>query len=378
MIVEDDPPTGALLMRMVKRTWSDVSVILEADPRSALEHWRTVGADLILLDWGLPRMSGLDLLKQIRRSDKKAVCVMITAYSDRDKVLAARACQVDAYITKPFDAKQVMASLSRIMTSHHEPSGSEVAEDSIDDFIKRQVTEGALGLPIDPDLVESIARIREMEADERINIMRRCQADSALLFRLLSLANSHHYMGGTDLVETFDAALRQIGVDGFINLAMELSLFAGSHLKQDFLKAKYLDCQRDAMSLIGVVSKLRQHLEFDVAACRSACLLYRVGELSLLQLMQAWIDDGHVLDEATCASVLSKNAARAGDQLQAQWTLPQPIRERIGAVELLPSGNVKREPIVMRIAGLLHAGDPHQELPRLMARFGLGGSKLGA
>jgi CheY-like chemotaxis protein/HD-like signal output (HDOD) protein len=376
LIVEDDPSTGALLVQLVKRTWSQVSVTLEPDPLAALERYQDTGADLILLDWGLPGMSGIDLLKHIRRSARKTVCVMITGHSDRDEILTARAHHVDAYITKPFDAKQIMARLAQIMALPNEPSPPGVTVDSIENLIKLHLTHGTLGLPIDHELVTAIVRIRTLDAEERIKILRQCQIDSALLFRMVSLANSSHYSRGTDLAETFEGTIRQIGLDGFINLAVELSLHAGSHLKQDFLVAKRLAFQREAMSLAGIVSKLREYVEFDVAACRSACHLVRMGELSLLQLMQAWIDDGHALDEESCTAVLNRESPRADDQIKAQWSLPLTIRERIGAVEMLPAGTVRKEPVVMRIAGLLHAGDPHQELPRLLARFGLGGSKL--
>jgi len=304
------------------------------------------------------------------------VCVMITGHSDRDEILTARAHHVDAYITKPFDAKQVMARLSQIMALPNEPSQLVVTIDSIEDFIKLHLTQGALGPPIDHELVTSIMQIRTLDAEERINILRQCQIDSALLFRMVSLANSSHYSRGIDLVETFEGAIRRIGLDGFINLAVELSLHAGSQLKQDFLMDKRMAYQREAMSLVGIVSKLREHVEFDVAACRSACHLARLGELSLLQLMQAWIDDGHTLDEANCTALLYKESPRVGDQIKTQWSLPNTIRERVGAVDHLPAGTVRKEPVVMRIAGLLHAGDPHQELPRLLARFGLAGSKL--
>ncbi len=376
MIVEDDPSTGALLRQLVKRIWGQASVTLEPDPLAALAQLRDSGADLLLLDWGLPGMSGIDLLKHLRRSGLNTVCVMITARSDREEILAARAYRVDAYIAKPFNAKQVMARLSEIMARQHEPARSAPAVDSLDAFIVQHFSQGALGLPLDPALVTAIEQIRAMEAEERIQTLRQCQTDPALLCRLLSLANRSPYSQGLALVETFEAALRLVGLDGFINLAVELSLYAGSHLTEAVLKAERLVFQRDAMSLFGIVSKLREHVEFDLAACRSACLLARVGELALLQLMQAWSDDGHHLDEALCMAMLRQHGRRASDAITVHWSLPQPIRERIGAVDDLPSGTVRKEPVVMRIAGLMHAGDPHQELPRLLARFGLGGSKL--
>lgn len=106
MIVEDDPATGLLLRKLVKRVWPQAVITLDIDPVAALERWQQFGADLVLLDWELPGLSGLDILKAIRRSEAKTICAMITSHSDRGEILAARSHRIDAYIVKPFDAKR--------------------------------------------------------------------------------------------------------------------------------------------------------------------------------------------------------------------------------------------------------------------------------
>ena len=374
LIVEDDPATGALLRQLVRRIWPRADVTLDDDPVLALDRWREHGADLVLLDWELPGMSGLEILKTIRRSGAKTACVMITSHSDREEILAARAFHVDAYIVKPFDAKQIMERLSRIIEADTESNVPDESFESLDAFIESQLKQNALGLPIGPEIVDRVARIRELETSERIKLLRECQFEPALLFRLLNLANSSRYIDGLDVAETFEAAIRKIGLDVFINLAVEISLHPGSHLQDECLARKGFEIRRGAMSLAGILVKLREHVEFNLDSCRNACILHSVSELSLLQLMQVWVDAGHAIDEATRDTILGDYARRAREQLQAQWTIPNTIRERIEALDRLPSGTVRKEPIIMRIAGLLHAGDPQHELPRLMARFGLGGT----
>jgi len=374
MIVEDDPATGALLRQLVRRIWPGATVTLDVDPVLALDRWRAQGADLILLDWELPGMSGLEILKTIRRLGAKTSCVMITSHSDREQILAARAFHVDAYIVKPFDAKQIMERLSRIVDVDVASGVSCESFESLDDFIESRLKQGLSGLPIAPELVERIVGIREMETPERIRLLRECQIEPALLFRMLSLANSSRYIDGMDVVETFEGAIRKIGLDAFINLAVEISLHPGSHIKHTGLAHKRFELQRRAMSLVGMLVKLREHLEFNLDSCRTACILHSMAELSLLQLMQTWVDAGHGIDEATRDAVCDRYTERAREQLQAQWTIPNTLRERIDALDRLPAGTVvRKEPIVMRIVALLHVGDPQRELPRLMARFGLSG-----
>jgi len=164
-------------------------------------------------------------------------------------------------------------------------------------------------------------------------------------------------------------------LDGFINLAVEMSLHQGSHLQQDFLKRWQMKYQRDGITLAETITKLAadlpENISFNLNAGRSACMLYRVGELSLLQVMQAWIDSGHKLDELTCDITLKTHSSAAGNRIKTQWNIPNTIRGRIGAAYLLPSGTVKIDVIMMRIAHLLLTDNDQQELPRLLARVGL-------
>jgi CheY-like chemotaxis protein len=371
MVVEDDASTGALLVQLVKRLWPGASVALNSDALSAIAQWKVSGADLVLLDWGLPGMSGIEFLKQIRRSGTKTVCVMISGHADREVILAARTYQVAAFVVKPFNAKQLMARLTEIMALPNEASQPESSFDVINDFIKFQMTRGTLGLPIDPELVAAIEGMRNLEQSDRARLLRQSQFHPALVFRLLSLANSHQYIQGMDAVETFEGAIHLVGIDGFINLAVEMSLHPGSHLQQDFLQAWRAQFQRDSLSLAEMIMKLSADVTFDLNASRTACMLYRVGELSLLQLMQAWIGMGHELDESVGAAVLKAHATHAGNQIKTQWNIPNTIRGRIGAAYLLPTGTVKIDAIVMRIAGLLLTNERHRDLPRLLARIGL-------
>ncbi|MBK1640715.1 response regulator [Chromatium okenii] len=378
MVIEDDASTGALLVQLVKRLWTNTSVYLASDAASGLEQWRDHGADLILLDWALPGMSGIEILKQIRRADTTVKCVMISGHAERDVILSARAYQVDAFIVKPFNAKQVMARLGEIMALP-EPSSPSPATghfESFEDFIHFQMNKGTLGLPIDPALVNSIEGMRTATAGERVRVLRRCQFHPALVFRLLSLANSGQYVQGMESVETFENAIQAVGLDGFINLAVEMSLHPGSHLRQEFLIAHQNKYQRDGLALAEVIMKLSATLSFSFNAARSACMLYRVGELSLLQVMQAWLDLGYSLSEEDCTATLKAYSAATGNRIKTQWNIPNTIRGRIGAAHLLPSGTVKIDALVMRIAHLLLTNDTQHELPRLVARVGLTETQL--
>lgn len=60
--------------------------------------------DVVLTDWNMPNMNGLDLVKQIRSVDKKIPIVMITTEGGKGEVITALKAGVNNYIVKPFSA----------------------------------------------------------------------------------------------------------------------------------------------------------------------------------------------------------------------------------------------------------------------------------
>ena len=74
--------------------------------------------DIILCDWNMPRVSGMDLLKQVRSCDPEIPFMMITGMADVDAVTEARSFGVTAYIKKPFSQEALakkMSTLERVL-----------------------------------------------------------------------------------------------------------------------------------------------------------------------------------------------------------------------------------------------------------------------
>lgn len=72
--------------------------------------------DLVISDWNMQPVSGLELLKNVRESDnlKKIPFIMVTAESKTENVMTAREAGVDNYIVKPFTAATLKSKLSSI------------------------------------------------------------------------------------------------------------------------------------------------------------------------------------------------------------------------------------------------------------------------
>ena len=112
LVVDDSATTLAVIKSMlaeigVRQTYT------AKDGREALDF---VGScedmvDFILCDWHMPRMSCLDLLRQVRSTADDLPFLMITTSADIDSVAEAISCGVSGYLKKPFSAAQLQRKL---------------------------------------------------------------------------------------------------------------------------------------------------------------------------------------------------------------------------------------------------------------------------
>ena len=113
LLVEDDPMIGASVQRGLKQEGYSVDWVRDG---AAAELAAANGVyELILLDLGLPRKSGLELLAELRRKNVATPVLVITArdsVADRVKGLDAGA---DDYLVKPFDLDELSARVRALM-----------------------------------------------------------------------------------------------------------------------------------------------------------------------------------------------------------------------------------------------------------------------
>jgi len=83
---------------------------------TALKELKKEKYDLILSDWNMPEMAGIDLLNAIRADDElKAIpFVMITAEAQKDNIVGAVKAGVNSYVVKPFTAETINEKLKKV------------------------------------------------------------------------------------------------------------------------------------------------------------------------------------------------------------------------------------------------------------------------
>ncbi len=115
LIVDDMSTMRRVLKAALKEIGYENSVESE-NGKDALEKLRQEPYDFVISDWTMPEMSGLDLLKEIRKDPalNRIPVLMVTAESKKQNVLDAIQAGVTNYIVKPFTAETLKEKIDKI------------------------------------------------------------------------------------------------------------------------------------------------------------------------------------------------------------------------------------------------------------------------
>lgn len=119
ILIVDDFGTLRRIIRNALRMGGYDSFTESEDGRDALKKLEGGQYDLILSDWNMKDMGGLELLKAVRSNPelRRIPFLMITAEGAKEKVLKAIQGGVNGYIIKPFTPEMLLAKISKIMES---------------------------------------------------------------------------------------------------------------------------------------------------------------------------------------------------------------------------------------------------------------------
>ena len=119
ILVVDD---FATMRRIIRNLLQDLgfSNIAEADDgNTAWPMLQNGSYDLLITDWNMPGMPGLDLLKAVRADARRAKLpvLMLTAEAKREQIVEAAQAGVNGYVIKPFTAETLKAKLEKILAA---------------------------------------------------------------------------------------------------------------------------------------------------------------------------------------------------------------------------------------------------------------------
>ena len=127
LVVEDEENLLNLLRKYLEREGFEVHETL--DGREALEVARRTEPDVVVLDWMLPSLDGMEVLRELRRFSE-AYVIMLTARADEVDRIVGLSTGADDYLVKPFSPGELVA---RVRAMLRRPRGGASSGDTIEE-----------------------------------------------------------------------------------------------------------------------------------------------------------------------------------------------------------------------------------------------------
>ena len=113
LIVEDDPRLLDMLAENLRQSGYAVDAV--ADGEEGLYYGGEYPIDLAVIDLGLPKMSGLDVIRQLRSAGKEFPILILTARSQWQEKVEGLEAGADDYLTKPFHMEELKARINALL-----------------------------------------------------------------------------------------------------------------------------------------------------------------------------------------------------------------------------------------------------------------------
>ena len=152
LVVEDEPAMVELLRYNLESEGFDVATAHDGD--EALLALEEEQPDMLLLDWMLPKVSGIEICRRLRRDQRHGnmPVIMITARGEEADRVRGLDVGADDYVAKPFSPAELMARIRAVLRRRNPDAGSEQLNvaDVVVDLVAYKVRRGTRELRLGP------------------------------------------------------------------------------------------------------------------------------------------------------------------------------------------------------------------------------------
>lgn len=116
VLIVDDFSTMRRIVKNILRQLNFTNILEADDGSTALDVLQREKIDIVVSDWNMPKMTGLELLKAMKSDDalKHIPFLMVTAEAQQENIIEAVKSGVNNYIVKPFTAETLSQKISQI------------------------------------------------------------------------------------------------------------------------------------------------------------------------------------------------------------------------------------------------------------------------
>lgn len=370
LIAEADPWSRDLLKQVLLNVRCDARLDLCADGQQAMSLLSEVPYDLAIVDWELPGIDGLHVLRSVRQRKRNPPLpfILMSSRNDSASVREAIPLAPTAYLTKPLNMEGLTERLQGLLLNAGEAVVCEVPAlapgMTLPVFLERR-REQADGAPLMTDVQVAVKRSLNPEGLDLKLLEEEVRTDPQITAVLIAAANSAAQHYGAP-VQTLAQALHRLGTGQSMNLILGLALKRSARLSDPCLAdyaERYWGLSLHTAEYARTLARL---LDLDQERCYCAGMLHRLGDLALLRCLQEWQQAGGELDELEeVGEALAKFGASYGSALRTRWRLPLELRELIASAYQLGGGVYSREALVMHMAAQMARLTEHEGVEEL-------------
>ncbi len=115
ILLVDDSRTIRNIQKSTLKSLGHSDILEASDGVEALKIKAATPPDLMLVDWNMPNMDGITLIRKIRETDKTTPIIMCTTEAEKSRILEAVKAGVNNYVVKPFTAETLSERIEQTM-----------------------------------------------------------------------------------------------------------------------------------------------------------------------------------------------------------------------------------------------------------------------
>jgi DNA-binding response OmpR family regulator len=131
LIVEDEKRLAQLLKDSISNSF--FSVVIASNGEDGLKKFKSFKPDIIITDIMMPFCDGLEMTLKIKELDESIPIIVLSAHSDKEKLLKAIDLGINKYFIKPFDPEELLEHINKLALKLNKQKQSKLKEDFIFD-----------------------------------------------------------------------------------------------------------------------------------------------------------------------------------------------------------------------------------------------------
>ena len=164
LLIEDEDNIRKIIAYDLKK--ADFDIVECGDGRTAVDLAMKEDFDVLIIDWMLPHVSGIDIVKKLRSEHIDAIFIMLTARDDETDILYAFEQGVDDYITKPFSPRELLARVNAHLKRQNRKQEKRLDAGGISMIWKRHLTLDELNATSDNTMVAHLGIVYTRLGDD--------------------------------------------------------------------------------------------------------------------------------------------------------------------------------------------------------------------